>query len=89
MPRYSIEFKRSADKALQRLPVMIQRRIVRAAEELTDDPRPSGCTKLAGDDIAWRIRVGDYRVVYEIHDNRLLVLIVRIGHRRDVYRKGE
>lgn len=89
MPGYAIEYKASTDKALQRLPVTIQRRIVAATEKLADDPRPPGCVKLAGDDNAWRIRVGDYRVVYEIHDRRLLVLVVRIGHRKDIYREGK
>ena len=74
MPRYSVEFAASADKALQRLPLVVQRRIVRAAEGLADDPRPDGCVKLAGDDNAWRLRVGHYRILYEIHDRRLLVL---------------
>ena len=87
MPHYAIEFKASADKALQRLPVAVQRRIVRAAEALADEPRPDGCVKLVGDDNAWRIRVGDYRILYEIHDRRLLILVVRIGHRKDIYRK--
>ncbi len=89
MPRYAIEFQPSADKALRRLPATVQRRIVTAVESLADDPRPAGCVKLAGDDNLWRIRVGAYRVVYEVHDQRLVVLIVRLGHRGDVYRKGK
>ena len=60
------------------------RRIADAMTRLADQPRPPGCKKLTGID-AWRIRVGDFRVVYEIHDDRLLVLVVRIGHRREVY----
>ena len=89
MARHAIEFHPSADKALRKLPVGTQRRIVAAVERLADDPRPPGCVKLAGDENLWRIRVGDYRVVYEIHDKRLLVLVVRVGHRRDVYKKGK
>ncbi|MBI2478465.1 MAG: type II toxin-antitoxin system RelE/ParE family toxin [Planctomycetia bacterium] len=89
MHRYSVEFKASADKALQRLPVAIQRRIVAEVETLADNPRPAGCVKLAGDDNAWRIRVGDYRVVYEVHDKHLLVLVVRVGYRKDIYQKGK
>lgn len=88
MPHYTIEFAASADKALSRLPVATQRRIVAAVETLADDPRPPGVVKLAGDDNLWRIRVGDYRVVYEIHQRRLTVLIVRLGHRKDIYRRG-
>lgn len=85
--RYSIELKPSADKALQRLPVTAQRKLVMAIERLADDPRPAGCVKLAGDENLWRIREGDYRIVYEIHESRLVVLVVRVAHRKDVYRK--
>ena len=86
--RYAISFKPSADRELRRLPVNVQKRIVRAVELLADDPRPAGVVKMAGDDNLWRIRVGTYRIVYEIHDNRLVVLVLRVGHRKDVYRKG-
>lgn len=87
MPRYVVEFKASADQALQRLPPGVQRRIVSAVDRLTDDPRPVGAIKLTGEENAWRIRVGDYRIIYEIHDGRLIVLVVRIGHRRDIYKR--
>jgi len=88
MQPYRIELKISADKTLQSLPTTIQKRIVRAIEQLADDPRPSGVVKISGDDNAWRIRVGDYRIIYEIHDGRLLVLVIRIWHRCDIiYRK--
>ena len=86
MQRYAVIAKPSVDKALLRLPENIQQRIVVAMDELALNPRPPGCVKLAGDDNLWRIRVGDYRVVYEIHDRRLLILVVRIGHRKDIYR---
>ena len=89
MPRYAIEFAASADKTLARLPLVVQRRIVKAVEALAANPRPAGCIKLADTDNAWRIRVGDYRILYEIHDGRLLVLVIRIGHRKDIYRKGK
>jgi len=84
--RYAVHFKPSADKALRRLPADVQRRIVRAVEALADDPRPTGLKKLAGDENLWRIRVAVYRIVYEIHDDRLVVLILRVAHRRDVHR---
>ena len=87
MARYAVEFLPAAARELARLPLLAQRRIVTAAEQLADDPRPRGVVKLAGDENLWRIRVGQYRIVYEIHDGRLSVLIVRIGHRKDVYRK--
>lgn len=88
MPTYAVEFLVSAEKALKRLPVVAQRRIVLAVAGLADNPRPTGSVKLAGDENAWRIRVGEYRILYEIHDRRLVVLVVRIGHRKDVYKKG-
>lgn len=83
MPRYAIEFVASADKALRRLPVAMPRRIVTAVEGLAEDPRPTGCVKLSDADNAWRIRVGDYRVLYDIQDRRLVVLVIRIGHRNE------
>lgn len=86
MATYSVVFKTSADKALKKLPEKIQRRIALAASELADDPLPAGCVKLAGEDYLWRIRVGDYRIVYTIEDKKLIVLVVRVAHRKDVYR---
>ena len=66
----------------------VRRRIRAAIDRLEVDPRPPGITRLAGESPVprWRIRVGDYRVIYEIHDDRLLVLVIRIGHRGRVYR---
>ena len=61
-------------------------RLVAAMRELASQPRPLGCDKLAGPDYLYRIRVGDYRIVYQIRDEVLLVLVVKIGHRREVYR---
>lgn len=87
--RYRIEFKPSADCQLRRLPGEVQKRVVRAVELLAVNPRPKGITKLQGDDDLWRIRVGGYRIVYEIHDQRLVVLVLRVTHRKDVYRKGD
>ena len=87
--RYELIIKPTAERSLDRLSQTIRRCIVDALEELRSEPRPAGCLKMAGDENAWRIRVGDYRIVYEIHDGRLLVLVVRVGHRKDVYRKGK
>jgi len=64
----------------------VQRRIVAAMEGLAADPRPPGCVKLQGEDELWRIRLGDYRVVYAVRDEKLMVLVVRVAHRKDVYR---
>ena len=86
MARYAISFRPSADRQLAKLPQDVQRRIVAVVDALADAPRPLGVVKIAGDDNLWRIRVGDYRVVYEIHDDRLMVLVIRVAHRKDVYR---
>ena len=86
MPRYAVYFKPSADRQLRKLPRDVQRRIVAAVEALADKPRPPGVVKITEDDNLRRIRVGDYRIVYEIHDDRLVVLVLRVAHRKDVYR---
>ncbi|MBX9639198.1 MAG: type II toxin-antitoxin system RelE/ParE family toxin [Mycobacteriaceae bacterium] len=72
-------------RAVDRLPRRDRERIVRAVRSLGANPRPQGCKKLANVGNAWRVRVGDYRVVYEIHDRVLLVVVLKVGHRRDVY----
>jgi len=81
---YHVVIHHAPERALDRLPSPIAARIERRIDALADQPRPPGCKKLTGLD-AWRIRVGDYRVIYQIHDDRLIVLVVRIGHRREVY----
>lgn len=83
---YEVAFKPRAERALQQLPEQVQRRIVLAVRGLRTDPRPPGAIKLQGVDDLWRIRVGDYRIVYTIDDGKLLVLVVRLGHRRDIYK---
>jgi mRNA interferase RelE/StbE len=82
---YRVEISRRAATAVITLDKAARRRILTAIEALAGNPRPAGCKKLAGQE-SWRIRVGDYRVVYEIHDQVLLVLVVDIGHRREIYR---
>ena len=82
---YRVEILRSAQKQLAKVDRLDRPRIIAAMRDLANDPRPSGCKKLSGRP-AWRIRVGTYRVIYEIHDDRLVVLVVAIGHRREVYR---
>ena len=74
-----------AKKELNALPGDVQKRIITAVRKLKDNPRPSGCKKLKSRD-AYRIRVGEYRVIYEIHDDVLIVLVVRVVHRRDAYK---
>ena len=82
---YAVEVLRSAQKQLERIAADHQDRLLAALESLAETPRPDGCSKLAGRD-AWRIRVGDYRVVYEIQDDSRLVTVVVIAHRKDAYR---
>jgi mRNA interferase RelE/StbE len=82
---YSIRLKRSAAKELEALPTTALRAITKRIARLADDPRPPGCEKLSGSEL-YRVRQGDYRIVYEIRDQELVVHIIRIGHRRDVYR---
>ena len=86
MARYEVRFRKSAEKDLQRLDTMIQRRVLKATEALADEPRPAGCKKLHGSDAAYRIRIGDYRAIYTVDDGILVVAIERIRHRREVYR---
>lgn len=64
----------------------LKRRIAAAIDGLAINPRPPGCVKLAGEDAVWRVRVGDYRVLYEVNDNRLVVLVIRIAKRSEAYR---
>ena len=82
---YSVSILRSAQKSLGALPPAVQARIVTAIRRLVSNPRPPGVKKLAGRE-AWRIRVADYRVIYEIGDAELTVLVVDVGHRREIYR---
>lgn len=83
--KYTVNILRVAQKQLARIDQVQRKRIIDAIFKLAEHPRPSGCRKLTGRP-AWRIRVGPYRVIYEIHDNRLVVLVVTIGDRKDVYR---
>ncbi len=82
---YSIDFKPIAKRQLAKLHKNIQYRLQIKIDTLTDNPRPHGSKKLQGFENRYRIRVGYYRVIYEIHDDVLLVLIVKIGHLRDIY----
>ena len=86
MTRYSVEIARQAIKSIAKLPRQEQQWIRAAIDLLADEPRPPGCAALSGEDSAYRVRVGDYRIVYEVFDERLVIQVVRVGHRRDVYR---
>ena len=83
---YRVLLERSAERDLGRLSVEVHDRVVVAIQALATNPRPPGCRKLAGSKSDWRIRVGDYRVVYEIADAIRVVRVNRVRHRREVYR---
>ncbi|AFY35022.1 type II toxin-antitoxin system RelE/ParE family toxin [Calothrix sp. PCC 7507] len=82
---YQVELTRKASKQLEKLPQDVQQKIKIKVQELADNPRPSGVVKLESSNNRYRIRVGHYRVLYEIIDNLLVVTVVRVGHRREVY----
>lgn len=83
---YRVEISRRAAKSVSSLDTPIRRKVLATIEALGDNPRPPGCKKLSGSD-TWRIRAAHiYRVVYEIHDRVLLVTVVDVGHRREIYR---
>lgn len=86
MIRYRVEIARQALRSLALLPRNEQQRARAVIDLLAGEPRPPKCVALVGQDNVYRVRVGDCRVVYEVHDDRLLVQVIRVGHRRDVYR---
>jgi mRNA interferase RelE/StbE len=83
--RYQVILPKSVQKELDRLPDDIASRILARLAGLETNPRPADVKKLKGRD-AWRIRVGDYRVIYEIHDRVLQIIVITVGHRRETYR---
>lgn len=87
MASYELVFKKSVAKDLRAFPKQDVKRIMQRIRALTDDPRPTGCEKLSGQE-RYRVRQGSYRIVYEVEDGRLVVLIVKVGHRREVYRSS-
>ncbi len=85
MANYRITFARSARKELEALDIPLIRRIVPEIEALAKEPRPKGCRKLRGEKFLWRIRIGDYRVIYAVYDDKLLVDITGVRHRSKAY----
>jgi mRNA interferase RelE/StbE len=83
---YRIEFVKQAIKQFKALPTQEQQRLRPKIDALATETRPIGVIKLAGEEDLYRIRVGDYRIIYSIQDDQLLILVVKIGHRKDVYR---
>jgi mRNA interferase RelE/StbE len=85
--QYTVQLAPAAKRQLRKLDRSIQERIVRRLDKLEKDPRPSGVEKMEGDESTYRIRMGEYRIVYEIRDKVLVVLVLKVGHRREVYRR--
>jgi mRNA interferase RelE/StbE len=82
---YELQLLPSVKKDIQKIPKDDLKKILARMESLRDDPRPPGSTKLSGLDY-YRVRQGNYRIVYEIQDTRLVVIVIKVGHRRDIYR---
>jgi len=83
---YTVRLDPRTRKALDRLPGDIHGRVIRRLRTLEDEPRPPGVEKLSGMEDLYRVRVGDWRIVYAIRDRELVVIVIRVGHRREVYR---
>ena len=86
MAKYKIQIKPSAVKELNKLPKKDLKKVIIKIQALSEDPRPNDCEKLSGDE-KYRIRHGNYRIVYAIQDEILVVYVVKIGHRKDIYKK--
>jgi len=86
MATFQIEWKNSALRELKRLDRKIIPRVISAVESLSTDPFPSGVRKLQGSDNTYRVRVGQYRIVYEIFQAKIVIVIIRVRHRKDAYR---
>ncbi|RNL82987.1 type II toxin-antitoxin system RelE family toxin [Halostreptopolyspora alba] len=84
---YEVVFDNRASKELGKLDTPVARRVYSAVLALAKEPRPEGCRQLSGYPGLWRIRVGDYRVVYTVDDGQLVVVALRVAHRREIYRK--
>ena len=88
MASYKLLIKPSAAKEIEASPKKDRLRIIKRIQSLSSDPRPPGCEKLSGHDDKYRVRQGAYRIVYSVSDIELVVRVVKVGHRREVYRKG-
>lgn len=84
---FKVDLGPKARKFIRKQDTLLQQQIIRKLRELENDPRPDGCKRLQGHRDLYRIRSGDYRIIYTIKDNQLLVLVVQIGHRREIYRE--
>ncbi len=86
MASYRIEWRNSTKKDLRKIEAQDRLRIITAVEALASDPFPSGCRKLSGSEYSYRIRTGNYRILYDVHSGYLVVEVIKVGHRKDVYR---
>lgn len=84
---YRLEYKAVVAKELRRLPKMQLKRVIKRIQLLAKDPRAVGCIKLQGTDNIYRVRQGDYRIIYTINDSTVTVLVIKVGHRKDVYER--
>ena len=85
--KYSVEFRPAVLKNLKRLPKKDLRRIKKRVDDLAENLPDPATTKMKGNNAFHKIRSGDYRIIYEIHDDRLVILVVKVGHRKDVYKR--
>jgi mRNA interferase RelE/StbE len=83
--KYQVDIERTALKSLEKLPLGARNKVIKSIESLSADPRPVGAKKLSGRD-GWRIRIGNYRVIYEIRDKVCYILVLDIAHRKEIYR---
>jgi mRNA interferase RelE/StbE len=86
MASYRVDVSATAERQIRKLPRADQIRVLRVIQALANDPRPPGCHKLTGLDDVFRVRVGRYRVLYSIEDRRLVIIVLKVGDRKDVYR---
>jgi len=87
MGRYRVVFRKSVARDLRRVPNRDLRKILASIDSLSENPRPVGVDKLSGKE-RYRVRQGDYRIIYEIRDEEVIVVVVQVGHRKDVYRRS-
>ena len=85
MARYKLFFTETFYKNLKSIPAKDVKRILSRTKALAVDPRPAGCQKLSGNKDQYRIRQGNYRIIYSIEDDRLIIVVVKVGHRREIY----
>jgi mRNA interferase RelE/StbE len=87
MAKYSVEITASAERTLLKLPKTVVGKIVKRLQNLSYDPFPPDCRKLTGENHVYRIRVGTYRIIYELYKKEVLILVLKVGHRKDIYRR--